>query len=68
MFRDIVIPVVGFVLICVFLFFSIFYIETTKCEEVSEMSQIETKFKFYGGCFVKENGKFIPIKNWRVVE
>lgn len=44
---------------------ALFY-DKMACNRFGMTSEVETKFDFMGGCYVKVDDKFIPKKNWRV--
>lgn len=39
------------------------------CSQVEQTTQLETKYVFTGGgCYIKPNGKWVPLSSWRNVE
>lgn len=57
------------ILLVLFLFFGIPYIaysfNKNECTRVHNLGY-ETDFDFYGGCYVKVNGRWMPFENMRV--
>lgn len=39
--------------------------ESYSCSSVASTMNMDSKYKLIGGCFVKVNDRFIPIKNYR---
>lgn len=37
----------------------------TSCNKLEPDTGIETKYKFWTGCLVKVNDRYIPLDNWR---
>ena len=62
--KDII--VLGIILVAVILGVPalVYFERTTACQELSEMSEVDTVFKFWNGCYVKDGGKWIPVKRW----
>lgn len=37
------------------------------CNQLTELGH-ETRFEFWGGCYVRAGGQWVPVDNWRVDE
>ena len=54
-------PVVLIIAICIGFGYSIYWFNKNECDRVHNLGY-ETDFDFFGGCYVKVNGHWIPFK------
>ena len=53
------------VAIALSLFFSIFWIAETKCNNDADMLNRDTRYRFPGGCYIQtDDGNYIPDDNF----
>lgn len=59
----------GGMLLVLLLCFLSYFPPKWECDNVGQVSAIPTRFEWpIGGCYVKSNGKWVPLKTWRTVE
>lgn len=54
-------PAVLIIGLCGGIVYSVYLFNKNKCDRVHELGY-ETDFNFYGGCYVKVNGHWIPFE------
>ena len=56
-------------LIAVFVFASAIYapISYYQCKSVGEVTKFNVTWKFWGGCFIQNEGVMIPLDKWNVI-
>ena len=55
-----------FFALCIFMFYGTEIIfEQKSCSKSAELYDAETKFHWATGCFIKHNGRFIPIDEYK---
>lgn len=42
--------------------------EAWTCDDMGRTAEVETKFDWLTGCYVKINGHWVPSSRWRAVE
>lgn len=46
----------------------LYFAGSASCKSVGTETLTVTKYDFFGGCFVRTNTRYVPIKSWRVYE
>lgn len=42
--------------------------DSMQCKKLGQETEMETKYSFIGGCYIKTEKGFIPAGAWRVVD
>lgn len=53
--------VIGGLLLCGGIMYSVYWFNKNECDRVHNLGN-ETDFDFFGGCYVKVNGQWMPFK------
>lgn len=53
--------VIGGLLLCGGIMYSVYWFNKNECDRVHNLGH-ETDFDFFGGCYVKVNGQWMPFK------
>lgn len=66
--SDYFVPVLIFLGIFAGIFFGVGTLRSAVCHNQAEEMQVESKWRWVGGCFVEIDGKWVPLKNYRVLD
>lgn len=50
------------------MFLAVYTVEGLKCEAQAQEMGVAYKWGYWTGCMVEVNGRFIPLKNYRMLE
>lgn len=60
------IPFIGVSIAFAMILLIAFPIMKSDCKNISKNTGKETHLDYRSGCYIKINGEFVPISNWRV--
>lgn len=63
--RELAVVIGGSIFLIALLFLGSFWLTSSSCEEVEQMTGYQTRWKPLSGCYVHVNDRWIPLDAWR---